>query len=340
MTREFQATGIGITAGIAPCAYHCSYCQLADRRISKIPIDRYVAVVERFMEYKESKGLANFGVDQWLGNAYSFDNYEFDRISQLNHKLGNPYEALCLGGVKHMPCAEMKDWLAWRQKMGAKKVIASFLGYGDAHDKWNRKKSNFEFLMKSQKLATEAGMGLIQRAFLTNSTLPMLCTLFDMLDELGGEVVERVGYPLFYSGSARNLEHERVTMETLDNQPQRIKAIYRRDKNNWKSEKDWIELARNGNHEYESKYVTLRLDDSNIDKVEAISCEAVIADLIERTKAAYASVPEREELCEKYGDKTNEKIYMFMWDMECLWVDRYLEDKPVVFERHLTHFGR
>ncbi len=340
MPRKFQTTGIQITAGTAPCAYHCSYCQLADRSISKIRIDRYVAVVERFMEFKESKGLADFGVAQWLGNAYSFDTYEFDRISQLSRKLGNTYEWLLLGGVKHKPNAEMKDWLTSRQKMGAKHVIAAFLGHGDTHDKWNRMKGNFEFLMGSQKLAIEAGMGLIQRAFLTNSTLPMLGTLFDMLDELGGEVVERVGYPLFYSGLARKLEHERVTMETLDNQPDRTKAIYRKDKDKWKSEKDWIEYAKNGTHEYESNYVTLKLDDSNIGTVESMSCEAIIADLTERTIAAYAAVPGREELCEKYGNKTNEKIYMFMWDMECLWVDRYLQDNPVVFERHLTHFGR
>lgn len=341
MPREFHATGISITAATSPCAYRCSYCQLADIGVSKISIDRYARIVERFVEYKESKGLTDFGIGQWLGNAFNFNDYEYAKVAEISHKLGDSYENICLGGVPHKSHAEMTEWLAFRRKIGAKNLIVSFLGHGDAHDKWNRKKGSFNFLMESQRIAIELGMGLVQRAFLANSTLPMIERLLDMLDDLGGEVIERVGYPLFYSGLARKFEHERVTMETLDSQSPRIKAIYREDKDKWKSEKDWIEYARNEKYdEHESNWVVLKLDDSNIDKVESMSCEAILADLITRTRAAYASVPAREELCGKYGNKENEKIYMFMWDMECLWLDRYLQDNPIALERHLTHFGR
>jgi hypothetical protein len=314
---------------------------LADSKISKISIDRYAAIVERFIEYKEANGLKDFGVGQWLGNAFNFNDYEYARVAEIEHKLGNSYENICLGGVPHKPRAEMKEWLAARQNMGAKNLIVAFLGHGAVHDRWNRKKGNFAFQMETQKVAAELGMGLIQRTFMTNSTLPMAGEWLDMLDELGGEVVQRVAYLLFYSGLGRNFEHDRVTMETLDKQPDRVKAIYRQDKDRWKSEKTWIEQLRNekGN-ENGYGYVCLKIDDSNIDQIESMSCEAILDDLIQRTNTAYGAIPGREELCEKYGDKSNEKIYMFMWDMECLWVDRYLRDNPVHFERHLTHFGR
>jgi hypothetical protein len=316
---------------------------LADIRVSRLSVDRYARVIERFAEYKKSAGLTDFGITHWFGNAHNFSNYELARLFEVGRMVGtsNPYEFVLLGGVFHRTRPAMKAWLLSRQNMGVKTLITSFLGYGDVHDKWNRKKGNFDFLMESQQLATEIGMGLIQRTFLISSTLPMVGRLLDRLDEIGGNVVERVAYLLFYSGLARKYDDQRVTMEILDNQPTRVKGIYREDKSKWKSEKDWIEYARNEQHDpYENSYVVLKLDDANIDKVESMSCEAIITDLTQRTKAAYASVPSREELCEKYGDKTNEKVYMFMWDMECKWMDRYLRDNPVVFERYLTHFGR
>jgi hypothetical protein len=312
-----------------------------DIAVSRIPIDRYVRVIERFLEYKESKRLADFEIGHWLGNAFNFDEYEYGKVAEISHKLGDSYENICMGGVPHQSPEKLRKWLAFRQKVGAKNIIVAFLGHGEVHDQWNRKAGNFAFQMEAQKVANDLGMGLIQRTFLTNSTLPLVERWLDLLDELGGNVVQRVAYLLFYSGLARKFEHERVTRETLDRQSDRVKAIYRDDQNRWKSEKDWAEFLRT-DKEYESGYgdLVLKLDDSNIDQIESMSCEEIIADLTQRTKAAYAAVPSREELCEKYANQTSEKLYMFTWDMECLWIDRFLQQNPIVFERHLTHFGR
>ena len=49
--------------------------------------------------YKESKGLKDFGVGQWLGNAYNFDEYEFARLSEINRMLGNTLDLVILGGA-------------------------------------------------------------------------------------------------------------------------------------------------------------------------------------------------------------------------------------------------
>ena len=164
--------------------------------------------------------------------------------------------------------------------------------------------------------------------------------LLDRLDAEVPDIRSRTGYPLFYSGLARRYENERVTMEMLDAQPNRVKAIYREDKDKWKSERDWIEFSRTAKPEHEEGQVSLTLTDKNIDQIEAMSCEEILKDLTKRTQAAYNSVPSREELAEKYSDSDSEKIYMFMWDMECLWLDRYLKEHPTQFERELTHFGR
>jgi len=144
----------------------------------------------------------------------------------------------------------------------------------------------------------------------------------------------------FYSGLARKYEHERVTMELLDKQPKRVQEIYRTDKNNWKSEKDWVEYALNNPSHYGKGHVDLTLTDKNIEMIESMSCEEIIENLVKRTKLAYSIAPSQEELASKYSDKTSEKLYMFLWDMEALWMDRYLKENPIDFERGLTHFGR
>jgi hypothetical protein len=345
MRREADhATAIMITASISPCAKpRCDYCQLPNNKISRISVDRFAAIVERFIEYKESQGLKDFKITEWLGNAFNFNEYEYTKVAEINRKLDQFYENICLGGVSHKYPEEMRAWLAARQKIGAKNLIVALFGIGTIHDTWNRKKGDFAFQMESQRQAIEIGMGLIQRTFLMHSILPVIGDLFDMFDELGGEVVGRWTCPLYYCGLARKLEHERVTMEILDNQPSRVKATYLA-KNNWKSEIDWIEEVRKGNPDWENGYglghVVLRLDDSNIDRIESMSCEAILDELIQRTNAAYAVLPSREELCEKYGNRKNEKVYVGMREMDDLWVDRFLRDNPVEFDSYLTHFKR
>lgn len=340
MARHFNTTGIHITAGISPCAYHCRYCQLAFRKTARFGTDRFIAVANRFLEYQAKKGEKEFEVSQWMGYTYDLNLRDFANKLDLYRRSGNDVKLILLGGVRHMPDEELEKWFIDRKALNLERVVASYYGYGETHDYWNNKKGNFAYLHHAQKIASKVGFNNGQRILLIRSTLSQIERLLDSLDEIGESVTERVAYPLFYSGLARRIENERVTMEQLDNQPVRVRSIYRQDKDRWKSEKEWIEYARNDGNTGEDSYIKLNLTDENIEHVEAMSCEEIIDNLTARTRAAYAKVPSRAELAEKYSDPDNEKIYMFMWDMECLWLDRYLRKHPMQFERDLTHFGR
>lgn len=338
MFKDFQPVGISISAGLAPCTNHCRYCQLADRRLAHFSMDRFVAVVEKFLDYKTKTG---FDIGQWLGYSFELALNDFEKQLQIYRRSGFDLKVLLLGGLVMRRGHELRQWYQQRQALGSDTVVASYYGYGSRHDYLNNQVGHFAYQIEAQKIAAEVGLKNSQRIFLFKAALPEMERILDSIDEVGDSVTERVAYLLFYSGLGRAFENERITHELLDNQPDRLKAFYRDDHEQWKSEEEWVEWVRDGKPVFPQNWLSLNLNDANITRIEQMSCEEIIDELTRRTKKAYSMIPEREELAEKYSDPTSEKLYMFMWDMECLWVDRFLARNPeVVFERDLTHFGR
>jgi hypothetical protein len=338
MPREFEPVGIAISGALAKCANRCRFCQLARLRPETYSVERYAKVVEKFIEYREKSG---FQMGQWLGYSYDFTLEDYARQMALYDRANNwPLKVLLLGGLPLMTGLELRRWYRERQGLGCDKTVASYYGYGRHHDYLNNQAGHFDWQVQAQKTAAGLGLQNGQRIFLFKSALPEMGRLLDKLEEVD-RVTERTGYLLFYSGQGRNFENERLTMAELDAQPERVRAIYRHDKSEWKSERGWVEWVRAGRETFPQNWLTLHLTDENIAQAEALNCEEIIADLTRRTQRAYNAVPGKEELAEKYGDRDSDKVYMFMWDMECLWVDRFLARHPgLCFERHLTHFGR
>ena len=310
------------------------------KRVENISFSRIAALVDRFAEWKEKYGHSDFTIGHWAGYTHDFDLGSMIEEKRLRAVEGWNLEVILLGGLPERPENEMRNWLRERKEAGFATVIASFTGYGAFHDRWNGRRGDFERLMHVQRIAADLGMGLHQRIFLTRSTLPLVDELLDKLDALPGEVVEREAYLLFYSGFARRLENERITEDMLDSQPEHIRRLYRSDWKKWRSERSWVEVVREEDENTPEKVpLRLILTDSNIDRIESMSCEAILAELENRTREAYAAIPSRHELCERYGDASNTKVYMFLDNIESKWLDAFLKHSPVQFERQLLHIG-
>jgi hypothetical protein len=338
MGRDFEPVGVNLTAGLGKCSGHCRYCQLAYKKPAKFSVSRYAAVVDKFLDYKAKTG---FGVSQWLGYSFDFSADDFGLLLELHRRVSDcELKVLLLGGLPLMTGKQLDDWFSQRRNLGSDSVVASFYGAEAGHDYLNNKKGHFEWQISAQNAAARLGFKNYHRIFLIKSALPHMNEILDRLEEVDN-VDGRVAYLLFYSGLGRKFEDQRLTMEILDSQPERLKAIYRDDKPKWRSERAWLEWERVNPEVSAEGHLNLILTDRNIDLMEKLSCEEIISDLTLRTKAAYQAVPGRAELAEKYGDPSNDKLYMFMWDMECLWVDRFLKASPnIVIDRNLTHFGR
>jgi len=335
--RPIEVKGIWVHTQTAPCANHCRYCQLNHKRLANITFDRFRSIVERFREWKQVRGLADFDVVQWLGRSHNYDVNTLKGVMELSDRPDWHLDLILLGGLYWRPDDEMRAWLRHRQEIGIKAVVASFAGHGEFHDRWDGRKGDFDFQMRTLRVAAGLGMELRQRLFLTRSTIPFLGELIRKLDALPGRVTDRCIYPLFYCGKARRMEDERVTRETFDTLPEHIRKLYRSDWPNWRSEREWIDVVRAEDQIPEKVTLDLELTDSNVDRIESMSCDEIVADLESRTRTAYASIPSRSELCERHGDPSNTRVYMFRSDIERKWLDLHLLKNPVEFDRELTH---
>jgi hypothetical protein len=179
-------------------------------------------------------------------------------------------------------------------------------------------------------------MTLRQRIFLTRQTLPLIDGLLDKLDGISGEVVERSAYLWFYNGLSARLERDRLTEEEFLSLPARIKAILRADWKKWKSEARWIDVVRKEDpNAPESLSLRLLVTEDNIDQIENMSCNEILADIEERTRSAYKSIPTRRELCDRWGDINNQRMYMFRDNAERKWLDLFLRQNSMPVDRQL-----
>jgi len=334
---------LDIRTGNYKCASRCRLCQLLHTKTSGITLKKYIKIINKFYDFKEDNKLEKMHLNFWNGYALNSNLNDFSQLFHLHEKVGEwQMKGLHLGGVIHMDSPQLYQWLYDRKQIGSEFTSASYFGYDEIHNYWSNRKNNFQFLLNAQKLASEVGLYNEVHIFLLNSTISNLPILLDTLGTTIMNIRDCIAFPPYYSGLARRYEPERLSMENLDALPTVIKAIFRRDYKQWKSEQEWIEYVRNV-PERDSSYMnhfTLELNGENIDKIEKMKCDEIINDLFQKTQQTYQLLPTRVQLADKYSDKTNEKVYMHMWDMESLWLDRYLKEYPTIFDRKLTYFGR
>jgi hypothetical protein len=60
----------------------------------------------------------------------------------------------------------------------------------------------------------------------------------------------------------------------------------------------------------------LDVDESNIDDLEKASCEEIFAARERQYQESYRLIPALDELCARYGDTANRKVYMTSRDVE------------------------
>jgi hypothetical protein len=67
----------------------------------------------------------------------------------------------------------------------------------------------------------------------------------------------------------------------------------------------------------------LDVDETNIDYLENTSCEEIFTARKREYQDSYRGIPTLDDLCARYGDPTNHKIYMMSRDIEGRWMDMH-----------------
>jgi len=337
--RHIEVAGISIFAKTAACAHACRYCLMGRKKVSRVGVSRFVDIVDRFIGWRAST-KQKFEIWQGINYSANFSAEDHALVLGLHERLnwGCYSRRVHLGGLPMWSDGELAEWLSIRQKQGIETVHASLAGHGGTHDYWNKRKGDFDYLLKAMSIANQIGLGLRQRLFVIKSTIPVLEETIERLDA-AGTPFERYFLTFFYNGAALEHQHERITRADLDLLPASIRQHPGWNDKVWRSEREWVEDLRRQDDTPDRVMLSLELTDRNIDEIEQRSCEELVEQLTEKATRAYHAMPARSELLEGWSDPSSEFIYPYMADIERVWLDRYLADHPVKFDRHLTHLA-
>ena len=337
MGRAVEFSGVFIRAKIAACSHSCKYCLMGEKRLARFSTERFSRFVLRFLEWGARNGVA---VDYTLNYSDEYDSGSLDLLAGINTRFPRKYPlgGITLGGLRQRSGEEMRAWLIERRRYGCRTVHASFAGLEGTHDHWNGRAGNFDFLMRSLRVAGELGMGVGARLFVVKSTLGQLDELRRRLDGLPkNENNWRYAAPFFYLGWGARFEAERIDERIRDVLPAWLNPLITCAQRQWRSEREWVEVLRGRREEPARLALDVELTDENIARLEAMDCAAVVAEFDARARSAYAALPALSELCERYGDRHGTLIYELERCIEGKWLDRHLAEHPTAFERRLTH---
>jgi hypothetical protein len=322
MPREIVGKGLRFSLRHAPCAHICRYCLISEsRKRSALPFARFERLVHRFHDWQQSTGRDDLQIGIFVGPSFDYDLETLQGVARLQARRGAKFQLLNLGGLRIRSGAALIEWLEERRAAGITGFHASLAGHGEIHDRWNGRAGDFDYQTSILRLAGERGMVRQEKLFLTQNTLPIFDKLLDILDGIPGDIKSRTASPFFYAGLATRYESERLTEDDRDRLPERIDRLRPRRFHNWLSEREWIPIMMETADRPRQLLLKLDVDETNIDYLENMSCEEIFAERERQYQESYRFVPAIDELCSRYGDTTNRKIYMMSRDIEGRWLE-------------------
>ena len=324
MPREVVGKGLRFSLRHAPCAHICRYCLISEsRKRSALPFSRFEQLVHRFHDWRQSSARDGLQIGIFVGPSFDYDLETLKGVARLHARRGARFQTLNLGGLRLREGDALIGWLEERQAAGITGVHTSLAGCGETHDRWNGRAGDFDYQTAILRLAGERGMVRREKLFLTRNTLPIFDRLLDILDAIPGELAGRSASPFFYAGLASRYEDERLTEDDRDNLPERISRLRSGKFDTWLSEREWIPIMLETASRPRKLLLKLDVDESNIDYLENASCEEIFAAREREYQESYRQFPALDELCTRYGDRENRRIYMMSRDVEGRWMDMH-----------------
>jgi hypothetical protein len=325
MPRRIVGRGLRFSLRHAPCAHICRYCLISEsRKRSTLPFARFEQLVHRFHDWKQANRRDDLQIGIFVGPSFDYDLETLRGVARLHARRGAKFQILNLGGLRVRSGEALLAWLEERRAAGITGFHASLAGYGEIHDRWNGRAGDFDYQTSILRLAGECGMVRREKLFLTQNTLPIFDRLLDILDGIPGQVASRTASPFFYAGLATRYESERLTEEDRDSLPERINRLRPQRFDNWLSEREWIPIMLETADQPRKLLLKLDVDETNIDYFEHAPCEEIFAERERQYQESYSLIPALDELCSRYGDATNRKIYVMSRDVEGRWLDLHV----------------
>jgi len=323
MPREIVGKGLRFSLRHAQCAHICRYCLISEsRKGSKLPFSRFETLVHRFHDWRLSQ-RPDLDIGVFVGPSFDYDIETLKGVARLRERRGAKFRSVNLGGLRIRRGDELVSWIEERRAAGITSLHTSLAGWGETHDRWNGRAGDFDYQTTILRVAGERGMARSERLFLTQNTLPLFNRLLDILDALPGPLHSRVATPFFYAGLASRYEDERLTEDDRDNLPERINELRPARFDDWLSEREWLPVMMETEGRPRRLILKLDVNETNIGHLESAPCEEIFAEREREYQESYRRIPDLDELCARYGDPANRRIYMMSRDVEGRWLDAH-----------------
>jgi hypothetical protein len=334
MSRQVIGKGLRFSLRHAPCAHICRYCLISEsRKRSRLPFSRFEQLVHRFHDWKEANGRDDLEIGTFIGPSFDYDIETLKGVARLRERRGAKFRIVNLGGLRVRRGDELVAWLEERRAAGIVGFHTSLAGHGETHDRWNGRAGDFDYQTTILRLAGERGMARQEKLFLTRNTLPVFDRLLDILDAIPGEILSRVAGPFFYAGLATRYEDERLSEDDRDNLPERINELRPAKFGTWLSEREWIPIMLETADRPRKLLLKIDVDETSIDRLERASCDEIFGEREREYQESYRDIPALGELCSRYGEPDNRKIYAMSRDVEGRWLDMHQREtgasKPI-----------
>jgi hypothetical protein len=327
MDGRLSFNGMAIMRESAPCANHCRFCSVGKKEFHNIPFERYSLVVERFLNWRDLSGMADFVIAPvQLHTLASMPPEDLRRRFELCRLGGYKPLPLQINGLVFRPDDELKLLLVEKKEAGFKSLSLTFAGLGQLHDLWCGRRGEYNYLQRIAAIAGEIGFPRLEKIFLTESSWSGLPELMETLGHIPGEVQREVQL-VSYVGWARNLENDRLRAETWEKLPDDLKKQVKAD--GIKTEAQWLKLLDQGYTDpTEGKAgLMIRLREDNLERFQRQDCQMIIDEMKKAKEEAWGALPTLTWLASSFGDNNNDRLY-HLPELRRKWLDLLVAHQP------------
>ena len=335
MDRELcKIAGITFMRYAAPCSNFCKFCSAGVKKFDNVTFDTFARIVRRFVGWSAERD-ENPPTSAAMQYTHAYLSYERSK-EFLDLCPPGRYEPLPLqmNGCRFMPDDELADLFDRHRRAGYPKYNITICGDRRLHDRWVGRAGEFESFARMARVAAPLGYLRIENMFLSRSSIPVLDSVMETLDTFPGPSKRQI-VPFMYIGNARNLEDERVTAEDLlaispaarpfiEWDPERPDFTALRG---FDSETTWVDRYANGyrRRDVQERYLMVRVTEENAEELLTRDCGEVFEEYAERYLGVFEQIPEFDELCRRYGDPGNPRLYRG-FELERKWVEHFVKE--------------
>ena len=303
----------------AACGCACRYCLLRScKKAGGVDYYRGKRLAERFATWsaeRETPQFDGYCIGYCAEYPQLWDNIAFNRSLGW---VGAKY--LQSNGIAIRSKEETDRFLRRLKEAGVEHVDTTFFGDRAYHDAFAARQGDYDFMLLYAQRAAALGLSCEPTVPVTQQNLAMLPELMQTLESIPG--IGRIYcFPTGHWGRGNLLEPYRITPEDVERLPESVRS--RLNLRRYKTEAEW--LAGGPLPEYTKRALFVSLREDNIDLLESMTCDGIVAYVEGLDDAYYRAIPTVNELAAMYGDPGNLRLYMLR-DLFWIWQRRYIKE--------------